>query len=158
MANSTARLFNTGSVPGRPRQTGQVFAFGASPNCVEQPQKIFVLVRSCACTSRPITASYLVMISGAIPISAASLVIRMSLLYHRRYSGLEEAALTHVRLERVPRRNSQIFRNAAKLKPSYLACFIRLAVSRLAADDPSEICRRDPVLLLLRQAMIGYAQ
>ena len=43
---STARLFNTGSVPGNPRQTGHVFVLGGSPNCVEQLQNIFVLVKS----------------------------------------------------------------------------------------------------------------
>src|SRR5881275_512227 len=31
MAISTARLFRTGSVPGRPRHTGQTFEFGGSP-------------------------------------------------------------------------------------------------------------------------------
>ncbi len=34
MASSTARLFKIGSVPGRPRQTGQTFEFGASPKPV----------------------------------------------------------------------------------------------------------------------------
>ena len=70
IASSTARLFSTGRVPGSPRQTGHVFALGASPNCVEQPQKIFVLVRSCAWTSSSITASYLAITSGTIPVSA----------------------------------------------------------------------------------------
>ena len=41
MANSTTRRFSTGSTPGRPRQTGQVFWFGGAPNFAEQPQKIF---------------------------------------------------------------------------------------------------------------------
>src|SRR5258708_26413573 len=83
MANSTARLFNTGREPGRPRQTGQVFAFGASPNCVEQPQNIFVFVRSWACTSSPITASYLAITSGDTAVSAALLTLMVGQLYHQ---------------------------------------------------------------------------
>ncbi len=39
--SSTAIRFKTGSAPGRPRQTGQMFVFGAAPNAVLQPQKIF---------------------------------------------------------------------------------------------------------------------
>src|SRR3990170_6994509 len=58
IANSTAFLLRTGKTPGRPRQTGQVWELGASPNRVLQPQKIFDAVRSWACTSSPITASY----------------------------------------------------------------------------------------------------
>src|SRR6185503_15867620 len=56
-AISTAALFNAGRAPGKPRQTAQTCVFGAAPNCVEQPQKILLRVRSCACTSRPITGS-----------------------------------------------------------------------------------------------------
>jgi len=44
MAISTARLFSTGRVPGKPRHTGQTLVLGGSPKRVEQPQKIFVLV------------------------------------------------------------------------------------------------------------------
>src|SRR5947209_17092005 len=55
--SSTARQFKTGSAPGKPRHTGQVFEFGSSPNRVEHPQKIFDVVLSCACISRPMTAS-----------------------------------------------------------------------------------------------------
>src|SRR5271168_1748414 len=54
-----------GSAPGNPRHTGHVFEFGASPKFVEQPQNAFVRVSSCACTSRPITASYRAIVSGA---------------------------------------------------------------------------------------------
>ena len=57
IANSTTRLFNTGSTPGRPAQTGQAFSLGARPNAVEQPQKIFDSVRSWAWTSSPMTGS-----------------------------------------------------------------------------------------------------
>src|SRR5271163_406379 len=63
-ANSTARLFRTGRAPGRPRQTGQMLVLGAAPNFDEQPQKALVRVSSCTWTSRPMTGSYLVRISG----------------------------------------------------------------------------------------------
>src|SRR4029453_7761445 len=55
--SSTARQFNTGKAPGRPRQTGHVFAFGSSPKRVEHPQKIFDSVLSWACTSSPMIVS-----------------------------------------------------------------------------------------------------
>ena len=57
VANSTAFRFSTGKAPGMPRQTGQTFVFGAAPKRVEQEQKIFDAVRSCTCTSRPMTGS-----------------------------------------------------------------------------------------------------
>ena len=44
IAYSTTCLFNTGSEPGIPVQTGHVCVFGAPPNSVEQEQKIFVFV------------------------------------------------------------------------------------------------------------------
>src|SRR5712692_11898473 len=69
MAISTARLFSTGRVPGKPRHTGQTLVFGGSPKRVEQPQKIFVLVRSWTWTSRPITGSYFARTSGAMEVS-----------------------------------------------------------------------------------------
>ena len=65
MAISTARLFTTGRVPGKPRHTGQTLVFGGSPNRVEQPQKIFVLVSSWTWTSKPMTGSYFASTSGA---------------------------------------------------------------------------------------------
>jgi hypothetical protein len=46
--NSTARRLMTGSVPGMPWQTGQVWVLGGAPKAVEQPQNILVRVRSCA--------------------------------------------------------------------------------------------------------------
>src|SRR5580704_8661203 len=58
-ANSTARLFSTGSGPGIPKHTGQTWVLGGSPKWVEQPQKILVLVSSWTWTSKPITGSYL---------------------------------------------------------------------------------------------------
>src|ERR1017187_2818950 len=58
-ANSTARWFNTGNGPGKPRHTGQTLLFGGSPNWVEQAQKILVRVRSWTWTSNPMTGSHL---------------------------------------------------------------------------------------------------
>jgi hypothetical protein len=46
MANSTTFLFNTGSAPGRPKQTGQVWELGSEPKAVEQPQNILESVLS----------------------------------------------------------------------------------------------------------------
>src|SRR5690242_20402356 len=77
MAISTARLLRTGSVPGRPRQTGQTLVFGGSPKRVEQPQKIFVRVRSWTWTSKPMTGSYFASTSGAMEAaSGADFAIR----------------------------------------------------------------------------------
>src|SRR3954451_2951269 len=53
----TASAFVTGSVPGWPRQIGQVWTFGSSPKDSSQPQNIFVRVRSCTWISSPITGS-----------------------------------------------------------------------------------------------------
>src|SRR5436190_23026244 len=55
---SIAALFATGRLPGRPRQTGQVWVLGSAPNAVGQPQNIFVRVPSSTCVSSPITGSY----------------------------------------------------------------------------------------------------
>src|SRR5437016_12660 len=57
---STAALFGTGRLPGSPRQTGQHWVFGGAPNSVLQPQNILLAVSSSACTSMPMTGSYLV--------------------------------------------------------------------------------------------------
>jgi hypothetical protein len=57
VAMTAASRLKTGNAPGKPRQTGQVFVLGGDPNAVEQEQKILVLVKSCAWTSRPMTAS-----------------------------------------------------------------------------------------------------
>ena len=46
-----------GSVPGWPRQIGQVCVFGSSPNASEQPQNIFVRVFSWTWISMPMTGS-----------------------------------------------------------------------------------------------------
>src|SRR3990172_962763 len=57
MPRSTADRLRTGSTPGNPRHTGQTWEFGGRPNAVLHPQNIFDAVRSCACTSRPMTDS-----------------------------------------------------------------------------------------------------
>src|SRR5437870_2330782 len=57
IAISTTALFSAGSAPGRPRHTWQTCVLGGAPNSVGQAQKILLRVRSCACTSRPITGS-----------------------------------------------------------------------------------------------------
>ena len=65
VAMVTASRLSTGSAPGRPRHTGQVFELGGSPKRVEQEQKIFDLVNNWTWTSSPMTASYLVRTSVA---------------------------------------------------------------------------------------------
>ena len=57
MPNSIARSLATGSVPGSPRQTGQVRVLGGSPKLRPQPQNIFVRVESWTWISSPMTAS-----------------------------------------------------------------------------------------------------
>jgi hypothetical protein len=47
----------TGSVPGRPRQTGHVRVFGGSPKLNAHEQNIFVRVESWTWISRPMTGS-----------------------------------------------------------------------------------------------------
>src|SRR5271165_31444 len=90
-ANSTACLLSTGSAPGSPRQTGQMFVFGGAPNFAEQPQNAFVLVSSCTWTSSPITGSYLVIISGETLADAAITPSILAATAHlapdSRYSG-----------------------------------------------------------------------
>ena len=54
---SIAVRFTTGSEPGRPRQTGQIWLLGSAPKVVTQPQNILVLVPSSTWVSRPITGS-----------------------------------------------------------------------------------------------------
>src|ERR1700674_949593 len=74
VANSTAFLFNTGSAPGSPRQTGQTLVFGGDPKRVEHEQKILDAVRSCTWTSRPMTGSYFELaameVSGVVTIKS----------------------------------------------------------------------------------------
>ena len=55
--NSTALRLSTGSTPGMPVHTGQVFPLGGAPNAVEQAQKILLRVESWAWTSSPMTVS-----------------------------------------------------------------------------------------------------
>src|ERR1700760_2010592 len=74
-ANSTARLFSTGRAPGSPRHVGQTCVFGADPNCVRHPQKALVVVRSCTCTSSPITGSYFANAAVPADVDAAVAVI-----------------------------------------------------------------------------------
>ena len=50
---SMACWLSTGSAPGRPRQTGQLWVFGVSPNEVRHEQNILVAVLTWAWTSRP---------------------------------------------------------------------------------------------------------
>src|SRR5215212_11772087 len=57
IADSIALALTTGSDPGRPRQTGQVWVLGSAPKAVEQPQNILDAVLSSTCTSRPSTGS-----------------------------------------------------------------------------------------------------
>ena len=57
IADSMAFALTTGSAPGRPRHTGQVWVFGSAPNSVEQPQNIFDFVLSSTCTSSPSAGS-----------------------------------------------------------------------------------------------------
>jgi hypothetical protein len=54
---------STGSTPGIPRHTGQVWVLGGAPKDVEQAQKILVLVFSWAWTSSPMTGSKFMSIS-----------------------------------------------------------------------------------------------
>src|SRR4051812_15533906 len=58
MVCSIARSFGTGSAPGCARQTGQVRVFSGAPYPSSHRQNILVRVLRCACTSRPMTASY----------------------------------------------------------------------------------------------------
>jgi len=50
---SMASRLRTGSAPGRPRQTGQVWVLGVSPKEVRQAQNILVFVLTWQWTSRP---------------------------------------------------------------------------------------------------------
>jgi hypothetical protein len=50
----------TGNEPGSPKHKGQVWLLAERPNIVPHPQNNLDLVRSCACTSTPITTSYII--------------------------------------------------------------------------------------------------
>jgi hypothetical protein len=57
IASWRAFLLKTGSTPGIPKHTGQVFSFAGLPNSVEHEQNIFDWVFNWAWTSSPITIS-----------------------------------------------------------------------------------------------------
>jgi hypothetical protein len=59
MACSMAILFILGSVPGCPSVMGLTWVFGAEPNAFASPENNLLFVFNWACTSSPITASYL---------------------------------------------------------------------------------------------------
>ena len=61
---SIAAALATGSAPGSPRHTGQVWVLGSAPNVVEQPQNILDAVPSSTWVSRPMTGSYRVRTSS----------------------------------------------------------------------------------------------
>src|SRR3954453_8920354 len=77
-----ARPLTTGSVPGRPRHTGQVWVFGGSPNVSSQPQNIFVRVPSWTWISRPMTGSYSG--TGRTPVESDRLPERVRGVEHLR--------------------------------------------------------------------------
>ena len=56
-----ASRFRTGSVPGKPRQTGQVAEFGGAPTVTGESQNIFERVFSWAWTSSPMTGKTLIL-------------------------------------------------------------------------------------------------
>ncbi len=58
----TARRLRTGSVPGNPRQTGQVAELGGAPTVTGQAQNILERVRSWAWTSSPMTGKTLILL------------------------------------------------------------------------------------------------
>src|SRR5439155_26803628 len=60
----SASSFATGKTPGKPRQTGQTRVLGGAPNSLAQPHHIFDLVFNWTCVSRPMTASYSMVIQG----------------------------------------------------------------------------------------------
>jgi hypothetical protein len=57
MVISIALSLGTGSAPGSPRHTGQMFVFGSAPKFVGQLQNIFERVFSSMWVSIPMTAS-----------------------------------------------------------------------------------------------------
>ena len=57
MVDSIACALTTGSAPGSPRHTGQVWVLGSAPKVVSQPQNIFDAVPSSTWVSRPMTGS-----------------------------------------------------------------------------------------------------
>ena len=69
MVLSMAARFGTGSDPGWPRHTGQVWVLGGAPNSFGHPQNIFVAVESSTWHSSPITVSNSSATSNTIPVS-----------------------------------------------------------------------------------------
>jgi hypothetical protein len=75
-----------------PVQTGHVWVFCQAPKAVEQPQNIFVSVLSCACISRPMTDSYLILLPlisytgsfSAFNPNNQRQIINVRLFYHSR--------------------------------------------------------------------------
>ena len=57
MVDSIAASLATGSAPGRPRHTGQIWVFGSAPKSVAHEQNIFDAVDSSTWVSRPMTGS-----------------------------------------------------------------------------------------------------
>src|SRR5688572_8070734 len=55
---SSARRFGTGSVPGWPVHTGQIWVFGAPPKVVAHEQNILDAVESSTWHSSPMTGSH----------------------------------------------------------------------------------------------------
>ena len=58
-AHSITFSLLTGNVPGCPNVTTEVFEFGLAPYIFSSLEYALVFVFNCACTSKPITASYL---------------------------------------------------------------------------------------------------
>ena len=90
----TAWALVTGSVPGRPRQTGQVRVLGSSPKLSSQPQNIFVRVLSWTWISRPMTGSYSCHANASDAVEADRLLERVrrvedAVLAERRAGDLE---------------------------------------------------------------------
>ena len=61
-ASAITSLFITGNVPGCARETGLTCVFANAPKLLLSPENNLLFVRSWACTSKPITTSYLSLI------------------------------------------------------------------------------------------------
>ena len=79
---SIAFSFTTGSAPGKPKQTGQVWVFGSAPKIVLQPQNIFEAVPNSTWTSKPSTGSY-------FSITSSYFKLMRALLNQKRAKELE---------------------------------------------------------------------
>src|ERR1700722_859603 len=58
IAYSTARLFITGSTPGKPSTTASTWLFGSPPKPLAAPGKILLRVESCTWISIPTSTRY----------------------------------------------------------------------------------------------------